>query len=215
VERLPFLSKVIDFAICSHILEHVARPATASRELARVARAGYVETPSYGKDILVGTGYMHKWQVVEFEGTMHFFEYSQRQMEANVTSPMMVLWMSSRYHPWQKFFWDRQDVFNAMHIWHGEPSIVEHRRARTGPVNAVCDPWVPVASNSLPNAAPRLSEDEIHLLQRCLATPDGTRPMTFRGDRFQSEDGAVIYPVRGKRVYCELPDGRPLYQATP
>lgn len=207
VERLPLLSKAVDFAICSHILEHVASPAAGGRELARVAKAGYIETPSYGKDILVGSGYMHEWQVVEFEGTMHFFEYSERQHEAHVNSPMMDLWMRSRYHPWQTFFWDRQDLFNAMHLWHGEPSIVEYRRAVAGrPVTAVRHPWVPVASDSLPDTPTRLTEDEIRLLERCLATPDGTRPMSFRGDRFESQDGTVIYPVRGKRVYCELPD---------
>ncbi len=207
VERLPFLSKSIDFAICSHVLEHVAHPAVAGRELARIAKSGYIETPSYGKDIWVGSGYMHEWQVVEFEGTMHFFQYSKRQHEAHVTSPVMELWMSRSYHPWQTFFWERQDLFNAMQIWHEEPAIVEHRRARSRVRDAVRHPWVPVASESLPDTPACLTDVEVRLLERCLATPDGTRPMLLRGDCFESQDGAVTYPVRGKRVYCELAGG--------
>ena len=47
---------------------------------------------------------MHKWQVVEFEGVLHFFEYSKRQAEAH-----------------------------AMHIWDASPQIIEHRRNGSHP----------------------------------------------------------------------------------
>jgi hypothetical protein len=43
--RLPFRDKAIDFAICSHVLEHVDDPASFCAELERAAHAGYVETP--------------------------------------------------------------------------------------------------------------------------------------------------------------------------
>lgn len=44
-EALPFRDKCFDFVIASHVLEHSAEPESFLRELQRVARAGYIETP--------------------------------------------------------------------------------------------------------------------------------------------------------------------------
>lgn len=43
---LPFKDYAFDFVICSHLLEHVEDPAQVLCELQRVARRGYIETPS-------------------------------------------------------------------------------------------------------------------------------------------------------------------------
>jgi SAM-dependent methyltransferase len=201
VERMPFRRASIDFVICSHVLEHVDSPRRAASELCRVARAGYAETPAYGKDILVGSGHMHRWQVVEFEGTMHFFEYSTRQKQAFVTSPVMDIWMSPQAHPWQRFFWERQDLFNAWTVWKDSLSVVEHRRGTNEPALPA---WQPVQPGALPPSPSALTPDEIALLERCLTTPDGGSPMRFVGDAFVNGDGSVRYPVRGKRIYCEV-----------
>ena len=52
VQDLPFKDKSFDYVICSHLLEHLAKPAQAVRELQRVARAGYIETPSVLLEVL-------------------------------------------------------------------------------------------------------------------------------------------------------------------
>lgn len=44
-EALPFRDKSFDFVIASHVLEHSADPESFLRELQRVAKAGYIETP--------------------------------------------------------------------------------------------------------------------------------------------------------------------------
>jgi SAM-dependent methyltransferase len=44
-EALPFRDKSFDFVIASHVLEHSADPEHFLRELQRVAKAGYIETP--------------------------------------------------------------------------------------------------------------------------------------------------------------------------
>jgi hypothetical protein len=202
VDRIPMLDKSIDFVICSHIVEHVDSPIRAGNELGRIAKAGYIETPAFGKDIIVGTGDMHKWQIVEFEGVMHFFEYSDRQREGHTTSPAMLLWVSQNYHPWQDFFWDRQDLFNAMHLWKNQPEIKEYRRAGSSP--EALKPWVPIAESLLPDTKPSLTSGEIDLVSKCLATPDGKSPMIFRDGQFVSPDGNIRYPIRGKRIYFEM-----------
>ena len=42
---LPFADRAFDFAICSHVLEHVVDPGAVVAELTRVAKAGYIEVP--------------------------------------------------------------------------------------------------------------------------------------------------------------------------
>jgi SAM-dependent methyltransferase len=44
-EKLPFPDKTFDFVIASHVLEHTSDPDQFLRELQRVAKAGYIETP--------------------------------------------------------------------------------------------------------------------------------------------------------------------------
>jgi len=44
--HLPFRDGAFDYVICSHVLEHTDRPEELLAELMRVARAGYIETPS-------------------------------------------------------------------------------------------------------------------------------------------------------------------------
>ncbi len=60
--QLPFRDGAFDFVIASHIGEHVDDPATFCAELARVARRGYVETPSPLADYLLDEEY-HQWRV--------------------------------------------------------------------------------------------------------------------------------------------------------
>ena len=45
-EPFPFADDQIDFAICSHTLEDIRDPIWVCEELARVAKAGYIEVPS-------------------------------------------------------------------------------------------------------------------------------------------------------------------------
>jgi SAM-dependent methyltransferase len=46
IDCLPFRDESFDYLYAVHVLEHTANPAGALEELTRVARAGYVETPT-------------------------------------------------------------------------------------------------------------------------------------------------------------------------
>jgi hypothetical protein len=46
VARLPFAAKQFDFVYCRHVLEDMYSPFLLCAEMARVAHAGYIETPS-------------------------------------------------------------------------------------------------------------------------------------------------------------------------
>ena len=205
VEHMPIRTKFFDLSICSHVLEHVPDPVHAVAEIARISKKGYLETPSYGKDILIGTGHQHIWQVVNSDGAFHFFPYTQRQHTAHADSPVMGIWCQEEYHPWQAFFWSRQDVFNAIQFWENAPQVYVHRSQPT-----VDDPmrssWSRVPASTLPNSPPNLTPSEIELLAACLVTPDGENPMSYAEGDFVDATRKIVYPVRGKRIYFEIGD---------
>jgi SAM-dependent methyltransferase len=77
-EPYPFADKSIDFVVCSHTLEDVRDPIFVCSEMNRIARAGYVETPSrleeqsYGfQGPWVGWGH-HHWMIEEEDGGLVF-----------------------------------------------------------------------------------------------------------------------------------------------
>lgn len=77
-EPWPFSDGQFDFAICSHTLEDVRDPIWVCSELARVARAGYVEVPSrldeqsWGvQGPWVGWGH-HHWLCEVLDGVLQF-----------------------------------------------------------------------------------------------------------------------------------------------
>ena len=67
VEKTPFKDKEFDFAIASHILEHVENPEKFCNELVRISKRGYIEIPTPLWDNLVDgphfSKYGHKWWV--------------------------------------------------------------------------------------------------------------------------------------------------------
>jgi glycosyltransferase involved in cell wall biosynthesis len=71
-ESYPCADGTYDFAYCRHVLEDIQNPDHAFRELARVSRAGYIETPSPLIEVLRGAdaggvpwrGYIHHRYIV-------------------------------------------------------------------------------------------------------------------------------------------------------
>ncbi len=62
VHCLPFEDKSIDFIYCSHVLEHVKDPETACRELMRVGKRGFIETPRKWTEFFAGYP-SHQWLI--------------------------------------------------------------------------------------------------------------------------------------------------------
>jgi SAM-dependent methyltransferase len=69
IESLPFKDKVFEYIYASHVLEHTTDPAEACRELMRVGKAGYIETPDpfyeqgYGYPKKERGWSFHRWYV--------------------------------------------------------------------------------------------------------------------------------------------------------
>jgi hypothetical protein len=61
-ERIPFADNTFDFVIASSIAEHMPNPVAFCRELTRVGKRGYLETPSRFTETTRGAPY-HLWYV--------------------------------------------------------------------------------------------------------------------------------------------------------
>lgn len=71
LEALPFADGAFDFAYSHHVFEHLEHPERACAEMARVARAGVVITPSVFAEQAFGRPY-HLWMVASVGGTLVF-----------------------------------------------------------------------------------------------------------------------------------------------
>jgi SAM-dependent methyltransferase len=118
VETIPFADKTFDFTLCAHVLEHVNDPIRACRELQRVSRAGYIETPTLLKDALFGWAKgLHKWHITRIANRLVFVEYDERKAEGIRSNVWDRIIHGTSYHPLQEIFVNNQDLFNVMFEW--------------------------------------------------------------------------------------------------
>jgi SAM-dependent methyltransferase len=80
-EPLPFKDKAFDFIYCRHVLEDMFNPFPLIKEMSRVGKSGYIETPSpfaeMGRGVDGGSpefrGYHHhRWVIWKEADTLHF-----------------------------------------------------------------------------------------------------------------------------------------------
>jgi hypothetical protein len=128
-EPWPFEDGQFDFAICSHTLEDVRDPVWVCRELMRVARAGYIETPSrleeqaYGvQGPWVGWGH-HHWLVDATDDGIEFVYKHQilhgkpelqvplsRWQAASAEQRTVRLWWDGPFEATERVFIDSDEL---------------------------------------------------------------------------------------------------------
>lgn len=72
-EKLPFKDNEFDYVICNHVLEHVEDPYAFLNEQFRVAKKGYIETPSLIGEFLIPKK-SHKWLILEINNKLVLVE---------------------------------------------------------------------------------------------------------------------------------------------
>lgn len=81
--KMPFGDKAFDYILATHLAEHVDDPGALCRELARVGRAGYIETPGWFGDIVMREPF-HRWRVRKSGGGLVFTEVTTEQSLGHV-----------------------------------------------------------------------------------------------------------------------------------
>lgn len=119
----PFPDKFFDYAVCSHLLEDVRDPVWVCQEMMRIAKAGYVETPSRIVEQSLGVehprmaGYYHHRWLVEADGNTlsfrlkpHNLHVHRRGIVAKLTANRMI----APQYAYMQFEW--QNTFEATEI---------------------------------------------------------------------------------------------------
>lgn len=68
--NLAFKDKSFDYVIASHVLEHATDPDKFLKEIMRVGKRGYIETPSMIWEILHPSRKYHRWMVLQIDGVL-------------------------------------------------------------------------------------------------------------------------------------------------
>ena len=116
-DTLPFGDKEVDFVYSRHTIEDLAYPAHILREMNRVGKAGYIETPSIKAELTRGVdacgyhrGYAHhRWYVTPSDDTLVLiakYPVTERYVGIDVGLDCLEWWTGLRDDEWNsQFFW--------------------------------------------------------------------------------------------------------------
>lgn len=114
-QQLPFKTKVFDYVLCRHVLEHLDEPKAFFNEISRVGRAGYIESPSIIWEHLHPTRSYHRWYVLEIDGELVLMCKPQRHANSLFGSLFETL---NRHSPEYRLFVRRYaDLFYVRYHW--------------------------------------------------------------------------------------------------
>lgn len=122
VEDMPFEDNEFEFVYCSHVLEHTLEPMRACEELMRVARRGYIETPTPGKDLWMNTAGIsnHHWKVENLSGRLIFTRYSEEEKKCIGTNLLMDMHcapQTEREKAFSALVWLKSSLVNTSLYW--------------------------------------------------------------------------------------------------
>jgi hypothetical protein len=126
--NLPFKDKEFDFVYCRHVLEDLIYPFRVMEEMKRVAKAGYIETPSPMAEIKKGIdggdpkwrGYHHHvWYVWVKDNKLQFVKkYPISEYFNGIQENNLETFLENNSHGWNTYFlWE--DSFEFELYQHG------------------------------------------------------------------------------------------------
>jgi SAM-dependent methyltransferase len=110
--RMPFKDKAFDFVVASHILEHIKDPEDFLRELMRVGKAGYIETPNIFLERLSPYP-IHVLEVMDGNGKLRI----RKKPTEGSDDFLAKLRLTERNAAWSKFFYGAPQMFHVRHFW--------------------------------------------------------------------------------------------------
>jgi len=113
--HMPFRDKRFDFVLAFHVLEHTPNPEAFLRELQRVGKAGYIETPNALFERLIPYD-VHLLEVMSLDGTLLIYKKSAERPDPFLNE----LRLTVRSPEWRDFFYDHPALFHVRHLWTDE-----------------------------------------------------------------------------------------------
>jgi SAM-dependent methyltransferase len=112
--KMPFADKAFDFVIAFHVLEHVSDPAKFLKELQRVGKAGYIETPNAIFERLTPYA-IHLLEIMNVRDTLVINKKTSARPDPFLNE-LDLLKHSAR---WNRFFYDNPELFHVRYFWKG------------------------------------------------------------------------------------------------
>lgn len=109
--RLPFEDKSIDYIFCSQVLEHSDDPDKMLKEMMRVGKGGYIETPNFYRELLFGWPF-HKWVIEKEDNALVLYENKLPQYFGDLFHRLQIEEYSG-----QLFFNLNFEKFNTSYEW--------------------------------------------------------------------------------------------------
>ena len=110
--RMPFKDNAFDFVIASHILEHMSHPEIFIRELQRVGKAGYIETPNALFERLQPF-YIHCLEIVKTGDMLHIYKKNQSVHDTFLGTGNLL----SAGSPLGQLMFQKAKLFHVEHLW--------------------------------------------------------------------------------------------------
>ncbi len=110
--RMPFKDKAFDFVIASHILEHMAEPEAFIKELQRVGKAGYIETPNALFERMFPF-HIHCLEVMESGGVLHIHKKRQAVEDQFLGTKGLL----APDVPWGQVMHRHPQLFHVRYLW--------------------------------------------------------------------------------------------------
>lgn len=123
-ENLPFKDKEFDYAICNQVLEHVESPEKFIAEQCRVAKRGYIETPSLLGEFLFPKG-SHKWVILDIDNKLVMYEKSKMPGNyANNYGELFLNYLPFQSLPYKLLWLTEGNIMLNRYEWQNEIDIL-------------------------------------------------------------------------------------------
>ncbi len=116
-DKLPYDDKYFDFVVCRHVLEDIYNPSLACEEMSRVAKGGFIETPSPFTELKRGLERGAPWR-----GYIHhrFIVWARGHMLNFVTKHPVIEYMSISDDFLTNVINSNPELINMYFLWFGK-----------------------------------------------------------------------------------------------
>lgn len=116
-ENLPFKDNEFDYVICNQVLEHVENPEAFLKEQMRVAKRGYIETPSLTGEYLFPKK-SHRWLILELDNKLILMDKEKYWFKTDMDFGFLFLtWLQKTSLAYKLLMNTQQNFMTVRYEW--------------------------------------------------------------------------------------------------
>lgn len=230
-QELPFKDGAFDYVVCFHILEHMPDPAQFLREIARVGKRGWIQSPSEIAERMFHWPF-HRWYVNLIDGklVLHPLDYETTDRD---TFGDLFDYLYAHNPRFARFSRSMPDLFYVDYEWSGKidfeirdsspldlhdpATLRQMARPRESLVSGLKGNATSFVREHVPGAALNLAKRATRRrkgttrtfdLDALLACPACNADLARSGDEYTCAGCGRIYPIRKGLPHLLVEEGR-------